>query len=79
MLVKLSTSNTPTQAGYHSQFSDKVIMFRVTKVLCEDIRNHLIRWYVLNSDVFLLNVQVDEVVSDVNVFGPIAVSCPACE
>jgi len=78
-LAELSTSNTPTQAGYHSQFSDKVIMLRATKVLCENIRNHLICWYVLNLDVLLLDMRADEVVSDVNVFGPVAISCPACE
>ena len=76
---KLSTSNIPTQARYHSQSHNEIVMFCTTEILHEDVRNHLVRWCVLNFDTFILDVRTNEVVSNVYVFGPIAISRSACE
>jgi len=49
-------------------------MFCAPEILCKDVRNHFIRWCVLDPDAFILDMRANEVVTDVYVLGSIAVS-----
>ncbi len=55
-LVNISLSNTPTQAGYHSQLRDKVVMFHAAKVFCQNVSSHLVHQCVLNLDMFFFDM-----------------------
>ena len=78
-LVKSLISNTPTQAEYHSQFGDEVIMFGVREILHKYICNHFVCWGVLNLDTFFLDMAMNEMMLDVYVLGSIAVPPTMCE
>ena len=77
--MKSTISNTPTQAGYHSQFGDEVIVFDTSEVLREDICDHFICWDILNFYMLFFDMEMDEVMSNVNVLGSVAVPCTARE